>query len=186
MAPPEDISYSPWHDILNDKVYERKKKEAKDRVCFSNHYAPRCATFTYAQAQYQQRSMDAPYGDPAKEVLRDSVVTDSKLAVRIASLCKIHHAVGDAFAIEHVFPTPMLQFLSYQELLNMPGVFVFPWDNCRFGEKYQHRQVLVSNQPYLAVLARDCPNTRDRKVNEHMTIGFDKDLRTADVSDYPR
>jgi hypothetical protein len=63
------------------KVYERKEKEAKDRVCFANHYAPRCATFTYAQAQYQQRIMDAPYGDPAKEVLRDSVITDSKLAV---------------------------------------------------------------------------------------------------------
>ena len=125
VAPPEDLPYSPARDILNDKVYERKKKEAKDRVCFANHYAPRCATFTYAQAQYQQRSMDAPYGDPSKEVLRDSVITDSKLAVQIAALCRIHHAVGDAFAIEHVFPAPMLQFQSYQELLNMPGVFVF-------------------------------------------------------------
>ena len=66
VAPPEDLLYSPTHDILNDKVYERKKKEAKDRVCFANQDAPRCATFTYAQAQYQQRSMDAPYGDPAK------------------------------------------------------------------------------------------------------------------------
>ena len=69
VALPEDLTYSPSHDILNDKVYERKKKEAKDRVCFANHYAPRCATFTYAQAQYQQRSMGAPYGDPAKEVI---------------------------------------------------------------------------------------------------------------------
>ena len=110
MAPPEDLLYSPAHDILNDRVYERKKKEAKGRVCFANHYAPRCPTFTYAQAQYQQRSMDAPYGDPAKEWIREAVVTESKLAVRVAALCKIHHAVGDAFSIEHVFPTPMLQF----------------------------------------------------------------------------
>ena len=44
--------------------------------------------------------------------------------------------------------------------------------------------MLVSNQPYLAVLARDCPNTRSRKVHEHMTIDFDKDLRTSDVSAY--
>ena len=144
-------------------MYERKKKEANDRTCFANHYAPRCATFTYAQAQYQQRSMDAPYGDPAKEVLRDSVVTDSKLAVRIASLCNIHHAVGDAFSIEHVFPTPMLQFLSYKELLNMPGVFVLTWDKCQFGEKYQHRQVLITNQLYLAVLARETAQTHGRR-----------------------
>ena len=68
----------------------------------------------------------------------------------------------------------------------MPGVYVFTWDNCQFGEKYQHMQVLVSNQPYLAVLARDCPNTRSRKVHEHMTIGFDKDLRTLDASAYSR
>ena len=114
------------------------------------------------------------------------MVTDSKLAVRVAALCKIHHAVGDAFSIEHVFPTPMLQFQSYQELLNMPGVFVFTWDNCRFGESYQHRQVLVTNQTYLSVLARDCPNTRTRKVHDHLTIGFDKDLRTSDVSAYSR
>jgi hypothetical protein len=79
--------------------------------------------------------MDAPNGDPSKELIREAVVTDSKLAVRVAALCKIHHAVGDAFSVEHVFPTPMLQFQSYQELLNMPGVFVFTWDNCRFGEK---------------------------------------------------
>ena len=104
--------------------------------------------FTYAQAQYQQRSMEAPYGHPAKEVLRDSVITDSKLAVRIAALCRIHHAVGDAFAVEHVFPTPMLQFQSYQELLNMPGVFVFTWDNCQFGEKYQHRQAINLTLPF--------------------------------------
>jgi hypothetical protein len=171
---------------LNDKVYERKKKESKDRVCFANHYAPRCATFAYAHAQYQQRSMDAPYGDPSKELIREAVVTDSKLAVRVAAPCKIHHAVGDAFSVEHVFPTPMLQFQSYQELLNMPGVFVFTWDNYRFGESYQHRQVLATNQTYLSVLAKDCPNTRTRKVHDHLTIGFDKELRTTDVSAYSR
>ena len=68
----------------------------------------------------------------------------------------------------------------------MPGVFVFTWDNCRFGEKYQHGQVLVTNQPYLAILAKYCPNTRMKKVHDHLTIGFDKDLRTADVSAYSK
>ena len=44
----------------------------------------------------------------------------------------------------------------------------------------------MSNQPYLAVLAKDCPNTRNKKVHEHMTIGFDKDLKTSEVSAYSR
>ena len=153
-------------------------------MCFANHYAPRCATFTYAQAQYQQRSMDAPYGDPDKGPLRDSVITDSKLAVRVAALCKIHHQVGDAFSIEHVYPTPMLEFQSFRELLSMPGVFVFTWDNCRFGEKYQHKQILITNQPFLAVLAKDCPNTPTHKVHDHLRIGFDKDIKTSEVSAY--
>ena len=126
VAPPEDILYSKEHDILQNKVYDRKKKEAKDRTAFCNHYAPRCATFTYAQAQYQQRSMEAPYGRPDKEELREAVITDSKLAVRVAALCKIHHAVGDAFTIEHIFPTAMLQMASYQELINTPGFFASP------------------------------------------------------------
>ena len=68
----------------------------------------------------------------------------------------------------------------------MPGVFVFTWDNCQFGEKYQHRQVLITNQPYLAQLAKDCPNTMTNKVHGHMGIGFGKDLGTADVSAYSR
>ena len=68
----------------------------------------------------------------------------------------------------------------------MPGVFVFTWDNCRFGENYQHRQVLVTNQTYLSVLAKDCPNTRTKKVHNHLTIGFVEDLRTSDVSAYSR
>ena len=185
VAPPEDILYHPSHDMLDDKVYERKKREAKDRVCFANHYAPRCATFTYAQAQYQQRSMQSPYGDPDKKgPLRESVVTDSKLAARVAALCKIHHQVGDAFSIEHVWPTPMLQFESYLELTNMPGVFVFTWDNCQFDEPYRHTQVSIMNQPHLAVLARDCDNTPTKRTHDHLTIGFDKDIKTEDVAAY--
>ena len=86
VAPPEDILYSPTHDLLKDKVYERKKKEAKDRDTFLNHYAPKCSTFTYAQAQYQQRSMEHPYGDPGKGPLREAVLTDTKLAMRVCSL----------------------------------------------------------------------------------------------------
>ena len=52
VAPPEDISFSKAHDLLEDRVYEQKKKEAKDRDCFLNHYAPNCQTFSYVQAQH--------------------------------------------------------------------------------------------------------------------------------------
>ena len=61
---------------------------------------------------------------------------------------------------------------------------IFTWDNCQFGEKYQHRQVLITNCPFLAVLARDCPNTPLVRVHEHLGIGFGKDLSTQDVSQY--
>ena len=42
------------HDMLSDNVYERKKKGDKARDCFASHYAPRCTTFSYAQAQCKQ------------------------------------------------------------------------------------------------------------------------------------
>jgi len=146
VAPPEDVLYGPSFDLLNPKVYERKKKEAKQRECFLNHYAPVCRKFTYAQGQYQQRSMEAPYGDDDRfGAIRDNVIDDSKLAVKTARLCAIHHQVGAAFTIEHVWPTPMLQFQSFQELLRMPGVFAIIWDNCAYGERYRHRQVLITN-----------------------------------------
>ena len=61
----------------------------------------------------------------------------------------------------------------------MPGVFLFTWDNCQFGERYRHRQVLVTNLPCLAALAKDCPGN-----HTHLTIGFGKDLQTSDVSAY--
>ena len=78
----------------------------------------------------------------------------------------------------------MLQFECYQKLLKMPGVFVFTWDNCQYGETYQHRQIMVTNMVFLAALARDCPNTPSNKVHDHLTIGFGADLSTKDVSAY--
>ena len=61
----------------------------------------------------------------------------------------------------------------------MPGVYVFTWDNCQFGEKYKHRQVMITNMPWLAPLARDCQGG-----HEHLKIGFGYDLRTTQVSPY--
>merc|ERR1712026_148311 len=119
IAPPEDIRYGPQFDLLDNKVYARKKKEAKGRECFINLYAPNCGSLTYAQAQHNQRSMIAPYGDQnlAKDgVIRERLPDDSKLAVRVCSLCKIHHSAGDAFAVKSVWPSIVLQFVSFKEL----------------------------------------------------------------------
>jgi hypothetical protein len=41
----------------------------------------------------------------------------------------------------------------------MPGVFVLTFDNCEYGETYRHRQCLITNQPWLAWLSRDCSGT---------------------------
>jgi hypothetical protein len=112
VAPPEDLSYSPAHDILDDKVYERKMKEAKDRVCFANHYVPRCATFTYAQAHYQQRSMDAPYGDPSKEVLREIVACHGFEVDGPGGSIVQNTPCSGGRLLDRAFPTPMLQFQS--------------------------------------------------------------------------
>ena len=171
---PRDKKYGDQWDLLQDRVYETMKKEVKDRKVFYEHYSPVCTTFTYAQAQYQQRSMTAPYGDGTG---RPAVEQDTKLAVRTCALARIKHALGDAFSIEHVWPTPMLQFTCFQELLALPGVFLFTLDNCAFGERYRHRQVIVTNLTCLAPLARDCDGQ-----HQHLTLGFDKDLQTTQVS----
>ena len=38
VAPPEDVAYSPLHDLLANAVYERKKKEAKKKTKTSKKY----------------------------------------------------------------------------------------------------------------------------------------------------
>ena len=97
----------------------------------------------------------------------------------------IHHQVGDLFTCEHIFPTPMLQMACWKQLCNMPGVFVFTWVNCRFGVQYRHTQVLITNAPLFAPLAKDCTNRSERVDHVHLRIGFDKDLQTKDVAAYP-
>ena len=52
----------------------------------------------------------------------------------------IHHAVGDAFSLEHIYLVLVMEFAELKELLAMPGVYVLIWDNCAFGEEYRHRQ----------------------------------------------
>ena len=56
-------------------------------------------------------------------------------------------------------------------------VYFFTFDDCQFGERYRHRQVLVTNLPCFARLSRDCDGR-----HEHLTLGFHKDLKTSAVT----
>ena len=174
VAPPMDLVNSHKHDILDDRVYDRRKEECKQRECLYDHWSPPCSSHSKAQAHNLQRSKDAPYGDGE---IRPSVAYDSKVAVRVGALARIKHEVGDFFSIEHIYPTYLLSFESYVQLLNLPGVFVLTWDNCRFGEAYRHQQCLVVNAVFLALLGLDCDGA-----HKHLTIGFDKDIRADQLN----
>ena len=172
---PRDVKNAGGYDILCDRDYERHKKDIKDRVTFYEHFSPPCETMTLALRQWRERSVEAPYGIGENP----KVEAHNKIAVRTCSLCMIKHSVGDAFSLEHIWPTDLMRFECYKELLAMPGVIAFTFDNCAYGEKYRHRQVLIVNQPWLMALCRDCD-----KQHEHLTIGFDGDLKTHQVATF--
>ncbi len=94
-----DKAYCPEQDLCDDVVYRRTKVEVKARTVFYERYAPSCTTFTYAQAQYQQRPMDALRGQGDD---RPQVAEETKLAIRACALVRIKHAIGYVFSIEHV------------------------------------------------------------------------------------
>ena len=158
---PSDLKFGPLHDLLDKAVYERAKQEVKKRAVLYEHYSPPCRSFSAAQRQYQERRMDAPYGQGDS---RPTTEADTKLAVRVCALARIKHVLGDFFSIEHPWPTPMLMFACFQELLALPGVFMLTWDNCAYGESYRHRQVLVTNAPFLAALSRDCSGDHEHVI----------------------
>ena len=111
VAPPEFDHRRAIHDVVEDRVYERKKKEAKNRDCFLSFYAPICRSYSYTGAT----------GVADAEGQRESRAEQGKRCTRVAALCRIHHSVGDCFAVVHAAPAPMLQFDGFQELQTMPG-----------------------------------------------------------------
>ena len=71
------------------------------------------------------------------------------IAVWTVNLCIIKHSIGDAFSIEHIYPTLLLEFECTNSLLAMPGIFVLTFDNCEYGETslasavFDHRPALA-------------------------------------------
>ncbi|MCP4899613.1 MAG: hypothetical protein GY906_21820, partial [bacterium] len=118
---PRDVKNAGGYDILNDRDYEKHKKEVKDRVTFYEHFSPPCETMTLALRGNRERSVDAPYGHGVNE----KVELHNKIAVRTCNLCRIKHSVGDAFSLEHIWPTDLMRFDCYKELLALPGIVAF-------------------------------------------------------------
>jgi hypothetical protein len=153
VAEPIDVKWGPHHDITDIRVYALRKQEAKKRIIYYNHYAPRCSSFSKAQRKYMERTKEAPFGVG----IRDAVIHDNVMFLQTLRLCNIHHAVGDAFSIEHIYPTLALEFDDTKALLALPGVFLVVFDNCGYGEHYRHRQCVITNQRWLAWLSPDGP-----------------------------
>jgi hypothetical protein len=153
VAEPCDALWGKHHDITDKRVYEVWKKLAKDRTVCYTHYSPRCSSFSLVQRQFLERRMNAPYGLGERE----SVVHDNVMFLRTVALCQIHHAVGDFFTIEHIYPTFALEFECTKQLLALPGVFMLTFDNCKYDQPYRHRQIIITNCVWLASLSRDCP-----------------------------
>ena len=102
VAPPTDLIHSPDNDIMDDRVYDRRKPECENRDCLYDHWSPPCSSHSKAQAYNLQRSKEALYGDGD---IRPAVAYASKVAVRVGALARIKHEVGAFFWIEHIYPT---------------------------------------------------------------------------------
>ena len=106
---------------------------------------------------------------------------DSTLMVRTCALAEMRHNVGDAFSIEHIYPTPMIEMDCYKKLLALPGVFLLTFDNCMFEKEYKHRQCLITNVPAFAQLSRDCDRTH---VHAPIAAQRGPSMRTDEVSPF--
>ena len=108
-------------------------------------------------------------------------MNDSKFMVRACKLAQMRHCLGEAFNIEHIYPTPMIEMDCYKELLALPGVFMLTFDNCMYEEEYKHRQCLITNVPAFVQLSRDCDKSH---VHTPITPQQGPGLRTKDAQPF--
>ena len=99
-----DILKGEHHDMLDKRVYDREKVRIKDRECYLEHFSPNCRTCSKA-SRNPRRWKDEPYG----RVQDEDLMNDSKLMVRARKLAQMRHCLGEAFSIEHIYPTPMIE-----------------------------------------------------------------------------
>ena len=182
VGPPCDVVLGPEHDLTDKMAFQFRKKRGKSRDVWLTHYSPPCTTFTYAQRHFQQRSMTEPEGIALKRPFRSGTDEQTTLAERALRLCALHHDVGDAFSLEHPYPSPLIELQAAKDLLGCRGVFFITWDNCMYGETYRHRQMLITNFPPFARLSRDCDMAT--RPHEHTPIGFSRPLATSDVATF--
>ena len=128
-------------DVMDNRGFERLKKEAKGRTCAVTHYSP-VAVWLGVVASPPVRGKDG------RELDRDVEV--KKLLTRYCALCRIHHEVGDGFSLLQPYPTPLLGLPGGRALLDLPDVFVLTFDRCEFGGASRDRQCVITNQPWLA------------------------------------
>merc|ERR1712242_427270 len=184
VARPRDILYdAKYMDLRVKENVGRAKKEMKDRLVFYEHFAPPCTTSSPANTRHRARTKLEPAGTQARAPEPyDQKVDDDTWAMLVAcKLARIKHEVGDAFSVEHIWPTPMVEFNWWREFLALPGIFIVTFDNCGYGEPVRHRQMIITNQVWLCVLSRDCPG---QEYHLHASIGFDKEVRTKDLAPY--
>ena len=90
------------------------------------------------------------------QTLSDDLTWQRPVILRTVALCEIHHAVGDAFSITHLWQIPLQEFTCVLELLSKPGILLLTWDECEYGRTNRNKQVVITNCLWLAWLSADC------------------------------
>jgi hypothetical protein len=130
-------------ELIDKKVYERWKKSAKDREVYYTQYSP-CADLAEEVLGAGQTS----------QTLSDDLTWQRSIILRTVALCEIHHAVGDAFSLTHLWQIPLQEFTCVRELLSKPGIVLLTWDECEYGRTNRNKQVMITNCLWLAWLDR--------------------------------
>ena len=118
----------------------------------------------------RRRTDEQPCGVPGDDGEIPTKVRDETFLLEVTcKLARIKHEVGDAFTVEHIFPTPMLYMQCWIDLLSLPGIYIVTWDNCRYTLDVRHRQMMVTNCVWLVAISRDC---RGSKLHRHYEIGW--------------
>jgi len=140
-----------WFDLHTTQGWDRAKKAAKEREELFTHFHPPW------QALSRRAIAADRFGDGHPKVIAQNrsqeYLQELKVVIRCFSLCGIKHAIGDFFAIQVMWPNPVVEAPCYRELVSHPGVDRVTTDE-RTADGW-HRRLLITNVPWLATLTRD-------------------------------